>query len=243
MHPRDRHSVSVDGLDAPAAEPDGMRVVVSEDLGFAPVDEDVARAFRTTVAALEAAGAQIVEDIPGLASSVEPWATIATAEARYSERRQFEEQRALLGAAAEQFLSYGDYVTCEAYVGAQMARETIHRAYVDLFERTGASVLLTPTLGLEAFPHTLSHPDQIGGVAIEPPWLDWCGFLYDANLAGLPACAVPIGAGDDGLPVSLQVLGLRGADGEVLAVAEAIERLVGFDPRPPEHAGVWLEND
>jgi Asp-tRNA(Asn)/Glu-tRNA(Gln) amidotransferase A subunit family amidase len=65
-------------------------------------------------------------------------------------------------------------------------------------------------------------------VAIEPPWLDWAGFLYDGNLCGLPACALPMGLGDDGLPVSLQVLGLRGGDGTVLACAEAIERL--FEP-------------
>ena len=68
---------------------------------------------------------------------------------------------------------------------------------------------------------------------IEPPWHDWCGFLYDANLAGLPACAVPVGLGDDGLPVSVQLLGLRGHDGAVLAAAEAVERLVAFDARPP----------
>ena len=113
-----------------------------------------------------------------------------------------------------------------------MARESIHRAYADLFDRAGASVLLTPTLGLEAFPHGSTHPEKIGRTPIAPPWLDWCGLLYDANLAGLPACAVPIGLGDDGLPVSLQVLGPRRSDGAVLAAAEAVERLVDFTARP-----------
>jgi Asp-tRNA(Asn)/Glu-tRNA(Gln) amidotransferase A subunit family amidase len=115
-----------------------------------------------------------------------------------------------------------------------MARESIHRAYVDLFARTGAAALLTPTLGCEAFAHGTTHPDEIGGTAIDSQWRDWCPMLYDANLAGLPACAVPIGLGDDSLPVSIQVLGPRGHDGVVVAVAEAIERLVGFDARPPE---------
>ncbi|MDA0164954.1 amidase [Solirubrobacter ginsenosidimutans] len=233
-HPRDRHSLDVDALDTPVADPHGLRVVASEDLGFAPLDDDVRAAFRSVVALLEDAGAQIVDDTTGLGSSVMTWSTIATAEARHSEASSFEHHHALLGEAAAEFMAHGGRVTREQYVSAQMAREPIHRAYVDLFDRSGASVLLTPTLGLEAFAHGSAHPRRVGGVPIEAPWLDWCGFLYDANLAGLPACAVPVGFGDDGLPVSVQVLGPRGSDGAVLAAAEAIERLVDFSARPTE---------
>ena len=234
-HPRDRHSLGVDGLEATAPDPAALRAVVSEDLGFAPLDDDVRRVFRAVVGQLEDAGARLIEDTPDLGSSVIAWSTIATAEARYSEAAHFEHHRTLLGDAAAEFIRYGAHVTRQQYVSAQMARDPIHRAYADLFERSGASVLLTPTLGLEAFPHGSAHPQEIGGTTVEPPWLDWCGLLYDANLAGLPACAVPIGLGDDGLPVSLQVLGPRGSDGAVLAAAEAIERLVEFSARPVAH--------
>ena len=238
---RDRHSIAVDGLDAPAADPGALRAAASEDLGFAPVDDDVRSAFRAALAALEAAGVTLVEDAPGLGSSVGPWSAIATAEARYSEAGPYENDRDALGDEAAQFIGHGELVTREQYVGAQMGREHIHRAYAGLFERTGASVLLTPTLGCEAFPHGSTHPEEIGGVPIEAPWLDWGGFLYDANLVGLPACAVPIGLGDDGLPVSIQVIGPRTSDGAVLAAAEAIERIVGFDARPPEPAAAPAE--
>jgi Asp-tRNA(Asn)/Glu-tRNA(Gln) amidotransferase A subunit family amidase len=40
----------------------------------------------------------------------------------------------------------------------------------------------------------------------------------------LPAAAVPAGRSAEGLPVGVQVVGPRGADGRVLAVAELIER-------------------
>jgi Asp-tRNA(Asn)/Glu-tRNA(Gln) amidotransferase A subunit family amidase len=233
-HPRDRHSIDVAGLDAPASGPGALRVAVSEDLGFAPLDDDVRRAFQAVVALLEDAGAEVVDESTGLGSSAAVWSTIATAQARHSEAVPFEHHHALLGAAAAEFMAHGGRVTAEQYVRAEMAREPIHRAYADLFDRSGASVLITPTLGLEAFAHGLAYPPDIGGVPIEPPWLDWCGLLYDANLAGLPACAVPVGLGDDGLPVSVQVLGPRGSDGAVLAAAEAIERLVDFSARPAE---------
>jgi amidase len=70
----------------------------------------------------------------------------------------------------------------------------------------------SPTLGIEAF---AALPDH-----------DWGSFLYDANLAGLPACALPMGVGDEGLPLSLQIIGARGADGAVLAAAQHIEERI-----------------
>ena len=117
-HPRDRHSLDAGGIDAPAAEPRTLRVVVSEDLGFAPVDDGVRRAFRAVVDLLEDAGAQVVEDTTGLDTSVAVWATIATAEARYSEAAQFEHHRALLGEGAAEFIGHGARVTRQHYVGA-----------------------------------------------------------------------------------------------------------------------------
>jgi len=58
--------------------------------------------------------------------------------------------------------------------------------------------------------------------------------LYDANLCGFPAIALPIGLGGDGLPVSMQVLGLNRTDGLTLATAETIEGVLGRFGRPPE---------
>jgi Asp-tRNA(Asn)/Glu-tRNA(Gln) amidotransferase A subunit family amidase len=232
--PRDRHATPAGGLDAPAPDPGDLRVAVSEDLGFAPLDPDVRRAFRDAVEALAAAGVELVEDDPGLGPSVGVWSALALAEARFSEAEEYERRPELVGEWAREFIAAGELVSAEAYIGAQFARERIHRAYADLFARTGAACLVTPTLGCEAFPHGSRHPDAIGEVAIAYPNLDWAPFMYDANLAGLPACAVPVGLGDDGLPVSVQVLGPRTRDGAVLAAAEAIERVVGFDACPPD---------
>jgi Asp-tRNA(Asn)/Glu-tRNA(Gln) amidotransferase A subunit family amidase len=226
---RDRHSLPQLPLDASAPPPSKLRVVVSEDLGFAPLDEDVRRVFRTAIDRVADAGAQIVEDAPGLDTSVDTWSAIALAEAHQSEHDEFTNHRAQLGSAAVDFIEAGGRITVQQYIEAQFARERIHRAYVDLFERTGATVLLTPTLGCEAFPYGKRHPDTIGGVPVLPD-LDWAPLLYDANLAGLPVCALPIGVGDDGMPVSLQVLGPRCEDAHVLAAAETIETVIEFEP-------------
>jgi Asp-tRNA(Asn)/Glu-tRNA(Gln) amidotransferase A subunit family amidase len=242
--PRDRHSLPGDGQGLagyrqngrsgalPSLPPGGMRVAVSEDLGFAPLDDDVRSAFRATVGRLADAGAKIVIDSPGLGTSVAVWSAIALADARYSESAELAHHRGDLTPDAAEFLDAGGLVSAEEYVRAQFAREAIHRAYADLFARTGADVLLTPAVGCEAFRHGRRYPDAIGGVAVAPQ-LDWAPFLYDANLAGLPACALPMGLGDDGLPVSIQVLGPRCGDARVLAAAQTIEHAIGFPARPP----------
>jgi Asp-tRNA(Asn)/Glu-tRNA(Gln) amidotransferase A subunit family amidase len=232
--PRDRHSIEAEGLDAPMTELARVRLAVSEDLGGAPVDDDVRDAFRAAVANLIDAGAEIVEAAPDLPSSLETWFTIVTAEARWAEAEAFERRHELLGSAAAEFLAAGELITAAEYVRAQYERERIHGAYADLFARTGACALLTPTVGCVAFPHGRMHPETIGGLPVAPGGADWGGFLYDANLAGLPACALPMGLGRDGLPVSLQIEGPRRSDGQVLAVAEAIERVLGFVAQPPE---------
>ena len=117
MHARDRHSLDADGLDAPAPDPRDLRIAVSEDLGFAPVDDDVRRAFRATVARLESAGATLVEDTPGLGSSVQTWSAIAVADARHADDHHGD----LVGDDARRFIGYGDHVTTGDYVQANTA--------------------------------------------------------------------------------------------------------------------------
>ena len=38
-----------------------------------------------------------------------------------------------------------------------------------------------------------------------------------------------MGLGDEGLPMSLQIMGVEGSDYEVLRIAEAAEKLIGWD--------------
>lgn len=54
------------------------------------------------------------------------------------------------------------------------------------------------------------------------------------NLTGQPGVAVPAGLGSDGLPVSVQLVGRRGAEGTLYALAAQLERARPWaDRRPP----------
>jgi Asp-tRNA(Asn)/Glu-tRNA(Gln) amidotransferase A subunit family amidase len=223
LDPADRHS-----LPAPAPASGPPRIAVSPDLGFAPIEGSVASAFERAVAALADAGVDVVRVEPlGWTSSVHTWATIATAEARWAEAAEYEQHPDLLSESVLEYLAFGEKVGAEQYIRAQFERERIHARYAELFAETGASALLTPTLGCTAFDNKLAYPPSIAGTEIDDLWRDWAPLLYDANLAGLPAATVPIGTDAAGLPIGGQLLGPRLADRRVLAAAALLADALG----------------
>ena len=203
-------------------------IIYSEDLGFAPVNTDVREAFQRVVSMMSDAGFDMVDDNPGLGSSVETWAITACYDAAENARGSAYNLD-YLGEVAKGFIDFGEQFSAADFERAQAQRGVIRQHYEQLFARHRARILITPTLGCEAFPHGTIHPEKIDDTHIELPWLDWASFLYDANLVGMPACAIPMGLGDEGLPLSLQILGPVGADYEVLRVAEEVEKLIGWD--------------
>ncbi|MEM7562684.1 MAG: amidase [Pseudomonadota bacterium] len=204
------------------------RVIVSENLGFAPVDSDVRSGYRQVIELLLENQFDLVEDNPGLPSSVITWAVTACYDAAENARGSHYNLD-YLGEVAKGFIDFGEQFSASDFEEAQAYREVIRQHYIDLFERNRSKILITPTLGCEAFPHGSIHPEKIGKTKIKMPWLDWASFLYDANLAGLPACAIPMGLGDEGLPMSLQIIGAEGNDLEVLRIAESIEKIIGWN--------------
>jgi len=218
----DRHDRSSVGPGEPSSARWPPTVAVSADLGFAPIDDDVRQAFDNAVRALADSGVQILRAAPKVTSSIATWATIATSEARWAEAGEYEQHPELLSESVREYLAFGETITAEQYVRAQYARDRIHTAYADFFAATGASALFTPTLGCVAFDGARAYPELIGGVPVDELWRDWAPMLYDANLAGLPAVSVPIGADPAGLPIGGQLLGPRLSDPQLLRIADTL---------------------
>ncbi len=224
----------LDSLAAHAQHPlalAGQKIIVSEDLGFAPIDDDVRLCFRKVVGLLREAGADVVFDQPNLPSSVIAWATSAHYDS-WSFQKEKERPLEGLEQGTLKSLEFGASLTPDEFHAAEEHRETVHAAYLAMFERNGSSFFVTPTLGLEAFKHTRRYPKYVGSTRIENPWLDWVPFLYDANLTGMPACALPMGLGDEQLPLSVQIAGPLGSDAAVLDIAEQFEKVIGWDNTP-----------
>ncbi len=210
---------------------EGLSLIASENLGFAPVDQDVRHAFRETIGKIQTAGNTVKFDHPGLTSSAATWAITATYDMHQHKHPGSQEESEAgmeMGLHAREFIKFGGTFSQYDFEDAQLRRVHIHDAYMEMFKRNRSTILITPTLGCEAFHHGNTYPTTIGTRPIEHPWLDWAGFLYDANLTGMPACSIPMGTGDEGLPVSLQIMGPPGHDVEVLSTARQIEQLLNW---------------
>ncbi|MBC6448643.1 amidase [Actinokineospora xionganensis] len=91
-------------------------------------------------------------------------------------------------------------------------------------------ILAMPTVWIEPFPVDAWRPDPGDDLG----WLAWCRAAYPFNLTGHPAISLPAGFTTAGYPVGLQLVARRGADEDLLRVAEQFEAdrpWRGRDPR------------
>jgi amidase/aspartyl-tRNA(Asn)/glutamyl-tRNA(Gln) amidotransferase subunit A len=121
-----------------------------------------------------------------------------------------------------------------------LLRTQVFDALEDVLERY--DVIVCPTLAVPSVPNAddgnTRGPVQINGEAVDP-LIGWC-MTYPINFTGHPAISVPAGFTPDGMPIGLQIIGRRFADESVLAVADAVERMLpwfGSYPGLTEAAG------
>ena len=94
-------------------------------------------------------------------------------------------------------------------------------------------VWLCPAAATPAFTHRpawsavdvdgRSYPHAVANGAYTMPF----------NLSGHPAVVIPIGKTQNGLPIGMQIVGKRWCEMELLAIASAIDKLVGSLQHPP----------
>jgi aspartyl-tRNA(Asn)/glutamyl-tRNA(Gln) amidotransferase subunit A len=222
----------------------GLRVGIVRELGGEGYQPGVEARFREAVDALAAQGATIVEvSCPSFTYALGAYYLIAPSECS-SNLARFDAMRFGLrvgddgDASAEQVMSLtreagfgpevkrriilGTYALSsgyyDAYYGsAQKVRTLIARDFAAAFEQV--DVLVSPT--------TPTEPFRIGERSDDPLAMykaDLC--TLPSSLYGGPAISVPVGLGDEQLPVGLQVMAPVMADDRIYRVAAAVERAV-----------------
>ena len=235
---------------------EGLRVGVVTDLGGGEaVEPDVDASFRKTAAAMEAAGARVMEvTLPAAPHSLSAYYLIAPAECSANLAR-FDGVRYGLrvnGATTEEMMSrtraegFGPEVIRrvltgafalsagyhEAFYGqAQKVRTLVRRDFARAYEQ--CDVLVSPTSPTTAFPLGERTEDPLAMYVSDV-------FTIPSNLAGHPAVSVPVGLDRRGLPIGFQVMAPALGEAVMFQAAEAVEALAGFDTRAPCDPGFGL---
>jgi fatty acid amide hydrolase 2 len=222
----DPASVSLDGLD----------VVVSEGATLIPVRGELRDARERAAGALAAAGANIRrERLTGMRRAVEYYlATLRDSDEDLLEVLALDAAPPLPRAAADTLRRRGDHTLPLVILFAvQRAAERVPPGYSrraveagkalarELEDVVGDGVLLHPPFPRVAPRH---------GATVGRPWVLANSAIF--NLTGMPVTQVPLGLGEKGLPVGVQVAGRRDADHVTIAVGLELERVFGGWVRP-----------
>jgi len=225
-------------------EAKSLRVGVPRKFFYDGLTADVAQAFASSLAQLEAAGVTLVTaDLPvDVSGNFEDMFALATE----SFTRDFDaylevaiadplnplKQKMKTMDVIEQIanpVSQGFWrefikpAPSSLLAAARQKRLDQTRRITDFFTTMRLDCLFYPGGPSTALP--LAAGDMAGMAAYK-------GRYNVAPFNALPACAIPVGLGNDGLPIGAEVLGAPAADRRTLAIAQLFEGILGHLPPP-----------
>lgn len=231
--PADPHSSSQGAPpSAPLKDLRGIAVGLPESYFWEDLDPDVDAACRSVVAMMQDAGAEVVpvglEEVGRLMPLVR---AASSAESYVYHEPMLREHPELYSDELRYRLLAGQYVLAHDYVRGMRARRLVIEAVREAFQQV--DILAMPTLP-EAPPRVEDSPPTFEGsrrlIRNTAPF----------NQTGTPAISLPVAVTAERLPVGFMLAADAFQDYRLLAVAEVVESLVGFDTTPPvlEHASV-----
>ena len=223
-----------------------LRVGIIKEFNNVKISDDMKTLFEKRISDLKSMGAEVVEvSIPNILDALAAYYIIAPAEAssnlarydgmRYGLRVEGSDlidtykktraagfgdevkRRMIIGTAVLSSQSYDVYFMQAARV-RRMISDSFNKAF------TECDLIICPSSAGTAMPL------DSGLSPLEFYALDL--FTVAMNLAGVPACSVPCGLAQNGLPLGIQVVGNRFDDMRVLQLAKHIETAAAIDNRP-----------
>jgi aspartyl-tRNA(Asn)/glutamyl-tRNA(Gln) amidotransferase subunit A len=199
----------------------GARIALCPDIAnHAEVDGEVAEAFEAVVEVLRRLGAR-VETVPFPHYDRLARAMLAILGTEFAEfhRPFYEKNPDGYGRDVRERVEGALKTTLDEYVRAMRERELLQREVAALFRDVEAILLPSAACTPPAI-ETLTS--RINGREVQAVWVNR-PLLTPHNLTGCPAVSVPMGFSRDGLPLSLQIVGPRWQEAEVLRIAHAYE--------------------
>jgi Asp-tRNA(Asn)/Glu-tRNA(Gln) amidotransferase A subunit family amidase len=212
----------------PPIDLSSLRVALTPDFGFAPVERQITAAFTEKTGLFRHVFARAEDTAPDCSFADETFEVLRAVGFLASHLERVRTRPQDVGPNVHANVEEGLRYTAEDVAVAEVRQTALYRRWFDFFERF--DVILSPTMAISPRPWSELYPTEIDGKPTRT-YFHWLALAYVVSLVGHPAVTLPVGLDAHGLPFGLQVVGRRGGDAGVLAVASALERLLAGDPR------------
>lgn len=216
----------------------GTRIAWRPRLGNGRVAADVLRLCGEALRALAGSGAAVEETDAPFENPEAVWFVVNGSYRMAQFGHHLRQHRAIMDPVfVRQMDRVASWSAQELYQGI-FQRTTLFRAVQAWFET--ADIVAMPTLSRSALPldQDFFGPITIDNEAVPNLRAAWYPYTMPFNLTGNPAVSLPVGLGDDGLPLAIQLVARPGEDARLLQVAAALERARPWAHLRPEVAGL-----
>jgi len=220
---RDPYSSSIDpDLLEPLGQMDlaSLRVAFSPDLGCAPVDNDIRKAFTDKTNAFRHVFGHADDRDPDLSNVHEMFEILRGVNFVAAHGERVKNHRDLLGPNVIDNVARGLEYSLEDVAWAHVEQSNLYQRFLTFFD--DVDILICPTAAVSPYPHEQLSVMEINGEEM-PTYMRWLALSYGLTMALPVSCSLPVGVDHKGMPFGLQIVGPNGSDRFVLEVAHALE--------------------
>ncbi|MGG5818705.1 amidase [Falsiroseomonas sp. HW251] len=203
-----------------------LRVAATPDFGFTPTETHIREVFADRVAKLEPLFGRVAQATPDCRGTDEAFEVLRAASFLSSHLEKCRKTPDLVGPNVRANVEEGLRYTLEDYSRAATEQTRLYRGWQRFF--ADHDVIVTPAITISPRSWRELYPAEIDGQATRT-YYHWLALAYAVTLVGHPAISIPLGKDRAGMPFGLQIVGPRGGDALVMAVAAAIEAAVAGD--------------
>jgi Asp-tRNA(Asn)/Glu-tRNA(Gln) amidotransferase A subunit family amidase len=205
-----------------------LRVAVTPDFGFAPTERHIAAVLAEKTALFRHVFGRVADATPDCAGTDAVFEVLRALGFLASHLDKTRTRPQDVGPNVRANVEEGLRYSAHDVARAMTAQTTIYRRWQDFFR--DHDIILTPTLTISPRSWRELFPAAIDGKPTRT-YYHWLALAYAVTINGHPAVSLPVGLDHNGMPFGLQIVGPRGGDAFVLAVAAELEDLLAGDPR------------
>jgi amidase len=202
----------------------GVRIGLDTAYALDSIEPAIAAALRSALAAMEMAGAIIVDvHLPDVRGHLLHLYRSAAVEAAISHAANYPSEASSYSSGYAGFLELGRTTSSLDYAEAAIWRREFRGGLARIFRTV--DMLVAPTMPVE--PPTL---EQFSAVANAPPEAVVSLMLYTIpfNAAGIPSLTLPMGKTDKGVPLGFQLIGPDLAEALLCSAGAAYEQVSDY---------------